>query len=188
MKIDINIKDDCLISEFCNGNREAFNVIFRRYYGKVNCFIKSIIKDDNASEDLSQDIFIKLWTCRSSMKNIHSLNSFIYVMSRNSAIDYIRTSKDFVLLEKISDIYTNTETEENFFATEKELLIRLVVSQMPAKRRLIFEMSRYKGMTNEEIAHSFGISKKTVENHISSALKELRHVIELFTGFFLINL
>ena len=64
--------------------------------------------------------------------------------------------------------------EEEYYAREKELLIRLVVCRMPEQRRRVFELSRYMGMDNQTIATTLNISKKTVENHLTLALRTLR--------------
>lgn len=64
--------------------------------------------------------------------------------------------------------------DKDYEAFETELLIKLIADSMPSERRRIFYMSRYEGLTNSEIASRLGISKKTVENQINRALKELK--------------
>ena len=74
-------------------------------------------------------------------------------------------------------LYTPTETddtEERLFAQELQQLIELTVKNMPEQRRRVFEMSRKEGLSNEEIAQKLGISKRTVENHITTALAAIR--------------
>ena len=72
-----------------------------------------------------------------------------------------------------------------FAACLKELLIKLIVDQMPEQRKKIFTMSRYQGLSNDQIAKSLGLSKHTIENNISLALKELREVMLAFIIFLL---
>ena len=66
-----------------------------------------------------------------------------------------------------------------------ELLEKLTVGRMPKKRKAIYEMSRREGLSNDEIAIRMGISKKTVENHLNLALKEIRKTLLLFASFFI---
>jgi len=64
--------------------------------------------------------------------------------------------------------------DEIFIGKETEILIEILTRKMPPQRRRIFEFNRKEGLTNDEIARRLNISKNTVENHITSALKDLR--------------
>ena len=77
------------------------------------------------------------------------------------------------------------DVENDYYRKEKELLIKLIVDQMPEQRKRIFMMSRYQGLSNDQIAKSLGLSKHTIENNISLALKELREVMLAFIIFLL---
>ena len=106
-------------------------------------------------------------------------------MTRNAALNYLRDKKVALEISELS-IQDDKDIEQEYYRKEKELLIRLVVDQMPPQRRKVFTMSRYMGMTNDQIAKSLGISKHTVENHLSLSLKELRDLVVAFALFFLI--
>ena len=80
---------EIFIDRLSKGEREAFEAVFRKYYGKVFNFISSIIKSPYA-EDISQDLFVRLWEKRESLASVRSLDSYIYIMSRNAALDYVR--------------------------------------------------------------------------------------------------
>ena len=101
-------------------------------------------------------------------------------MSRNAALNSLRNSNRITPISDDSSIkekQSNSSIEENYYAKEKELIIRLTVCRMPEQRRRIFEMSRYMGMDNQTIATTLNISKKTVENHLTLALKTLRSML-----------
>ena len=80
---------------------------------------------------------------------------------------------------------TEQTIEGDLYAREMELLEKLTVGRMPKKRKAIYEMSRREGLSNDEIAIRMGISKKTVENHLNLALKEIRKTLLLFASFFI---
>ena len=119
---------------------------------------------------------------------VQSFGKYIYVMSRNAAINAIRrTGRLTTLADDVANRAENFSIEDDYYAREKELIIRLTVCQMPEQRRRIFEMSRYMGMDNQTIATTLNLSKKTVENHLTLALKTLRSVLAcwimlIFTG------
>ena len=79
---------------------------------------------------------------------------------------------------------TSDTAEDNLFAKEISLLIEMVVSEMPKQRQLIYRLSKEQGLSNEEIASKLGISKRSVENQISMALKEIKTSYFFFTLYF----
>jgi RNA polymerase sigma-70 factor (ECF subfamily) len=106
-------------------------------------------------------------------------------MSRNAAINALRrTGRVTPLSNEYLSKSDSTSIEESYYAQEKELIIRLAVCQMPEQRRRIFEMSRYMGMDNQTIATTLNLSKKTVENHLTLALKTLRSIIDVWASLF----
>lgn len=160
------------------GDKEAYRQIFYEYYPKVKGFIYSLIKSDLYAEDLAQDIFTKIWINRESLSVVESLNSYIFQMTRNRVINHIKSNTIRSLYKANININDSENSlEEEFYAKETQLLIDLVVQKMPPQRKKIFELSRYKGVSNDDIATSLCIAKKTVENHLNAALKEIRKAL-----------
>ena len=85
--------------------------------------------------------------------------------------------------EKYSPPQESNETDDTIHLKELELLVTMVVEKMPPQRQKIYKMSRESGMNNEEIARELGINKRTVENHLSQALTDIRKA--LFITFIL---
>lgn len=173
-----------LLLSLSKGDREAFHIIFTQHFDKVKYFINAIIKSDADAEDLAQDIFVKIWNMKELMDHVNSLNAYMYKMARNSAISYTRRkSHNSVSLDTIEYSHVNASPEEEYYAKEKELLIKLVLSNMSDQRRRIYEMSREAGFSNEDIAIQLNISKHTVENNISLALKNIKHALVSLSFF-----
>lgn len=168
--------------KLAQGNQQVFSDLFFSYYPKVKNFVTSIVKSDSVAEDIAQDIFLRLWVGRTNLIEVTSINGYIYRAARNAAYDYLKHK--FIIERYAQDVDPNSTisniTEETFQAKEVELLIEIVVSQMPQKRRAVFEMSRREGLKNDEIAGKLGISKKTVENHLSKAISDIKEVLVLF--------
>lgn len=177
--------DTKLAASVAEGNQDAFDALFRRYYGPVNNFIRSLVKQSSITEDLTQDVFVNLWNSRHALGQVHNLNSYIYTSARNAVIDYMRRAHNvYCISAEISERADDELLDERYFAVEKELLIRMVVENFPERRREIFRMSRFEGMSNDEIAEQLGISKKTVENQINLAMRDLRKIIGALSMFF----
>lgn len=173
-----------LLENIAAGDNEAFKTLFDMFFPKVKVFLVKFLKDDKAAEDIAQDIFVKIWTFGPTLPEIKSFNTYIYRMTRNAALNYLRDRKDSVDLSDLS-VIDDTDIEQEYYTKEKELLVRLIVDQMPPQRQRIFKMSRYQGLSNDDIAARLLVSKKTVENHLTIALKELREIMIAFVVFFL---
>lgn len=179
------INDKNVIAALRAGDTRAFEKIFTLYFGRVKYFIFGLLKSGDDAEELAQDVFVRLWLKRSTLDPEKSLNAFLYTMARNAAFNVMKS-------RLIHEAYVNEcmreegecTTEQQLVARETALIIEMTVSRMPQQRQLIYNLSRNEGIANEEIARRLGISKKTVENQLSLALKELRGVVMCLVVFF----
>ena len=181
-----------LVFQILQNNEHAFKQLYQMYYPRVVYFITSIVKTRIIAQDLAQDVFVNIWTNKKQLDPTLNLNNYIFVVSRNVAINHLK--KEMLLLyssikpEQLAISVDNT-IENNLFAKEISSLIEMIVSEMPAQQQRIYRLSREKGMSNEEIANLLNISKKTVENQISLALKDIKQAISihLIFAFYLLS-
>ena len=177
---------DNLVFQIQQDSEYAFKQLYQIYYAKVVSFITGIIKERDIAKDLAQDIFINLWLNRKKLDISRNIQNYIFVASRNAAINYLKKELAFShgTIEAIqADVRTSDTAEDNLFAKEISLLIEMVVSEMPKQRQLIYRLSKEQGLSNEEIASKLGISKRSVENQISMALKEIKRAISFYLIF-----
>ena len=169
---------------FQNGDENVFEDIFYVNHGKVKSFVSHLVKQDAEAEDITQNVFVKLWTNRAAIRSHESLYAYLYKLARNEALDFFASSnKKSNIVQNLSGYIPesiSSECHNAYEAMEMQLLISRIVSYMPEQRRKVFCMSRYDNMSYEEISNALGISKKTIENHINVALKQIRRVIYLF--------
>ena len=184
--------DTSIIKRLSEGDQSAYRVVFEHYYPRIWEFVRRIVKSESLAEDITQDIFVKIWERREIFGvEVHSFSKYIYIMSRDAALNALRQSSRTTPIADSSTIkeeQSSSSLEENYYAKEKELIIRLTVCQMPEQRRRIFEMSRYMGMDNQTIATTLNISKKTVENHLTLALKTLRSILTILAPLIFMSL
>lgn len=173
------------LEKIASGDHHAFRYIFMKYFPKVKYFISHMVKSEAIAEELSQDIFLKIWVTRKQLPNLRSFNSYIYKMARNTALNHLEHKylEDHYIANFASPSSTNLIDEIE--AREIELLIQLTVDQMPEQRRKIYTMSRVENLKNEEIAEKLNLSKKTVENHLNLALKDIRNILTAALLFFI---
>lgn len=182
----VNLESDYL-RRLGNGDHLAFEGLFVLYYPKVKNFLKGFIKDAELASDMAQDIFFKVWINRKEISGVVSFRGYLFRMARNMVYDYFEhcavQERHNLKESEVTGSLCLDIVEEEIYAKELSLLIDIAVDKMPSQRKKIFIMSRKEGLSNDEIAARLEISKRTVENHLTQALSDLRKVIFCFIFF-----
>ena len=177
-----------IVEGLVKGDRESFKSMFLLYYPKVLYFIQGMVKSREVAEDLTQNVFMKIWISREKFSEVTSFDNYLFIMTKNVVLNYFRSQKD-KYMENIDD-YTfeqpldSVTPYETLVEKDTKLLVEMVVDNMPPQRKMVYQLSRKNGLSNEEIAQKMQISKKTVENHLNLALKELKKILYIFTVVF----
>ncbi|MBR1410534.1 MAG: RNA polymerase sigma-70 factor [Prevotella sp.] len=168
-----------IIDRLVLGDHDAFHRVFKEAYPKVYAFSLGFIKNADDAEDIAQTVFIRLWTKREVLASVNNLDSYLYVITKNTVLNHLASRKAFTVdISAVRDAGSNMASpQEQIEATDLQLLIDMVVSNMPPQRQAVYRMSREEGLTNDEIASRMGLQKKTVENHLNLALNEIRNAM-----------
>ena len=169
--------DLILILELIQGNSSALKKIYKFYGSRIFFFINSYTHNKEITEELVQDVFIKLWNKREKLDTSKSIKNYIYTIAKHSVIDFIRkNSVKIFSIDSIpeSEFSTNNIGEENMLYDEEERLIKEAIERLSLRKREVFELHRIERLTYNQIADRLGISVSAVEKNISSALKDIR--------------
>ncbi|MDP4209409.1 MAG: RNA polymerase sigma-70 factor [Bacteroidota bacterium] len=171
----MNLPDYYLILNFKNNDRQANEFIFRTYYKELFYIAIKYLGNPDEAKDLVQSSFVKLWENREHLQEDKPLKPYLLTIHKNNCLDSIKRKK--LNTQTLSETISATDKyslEEQLISNELEYKIIESVSLLPPKCKTIFEMSRYEGLKNVEIAEKLNISIKTVENQMTIALEKLR--------------
>ncbi len=172
-------------------NKIVFDFVFQYYYSGMCAYAETILKDAKAVEDIVQDIFVILWIKGEKTEITGSLKKYLFTAVKNRCFDYLKhqkvKSQSIIKLKYSENI--NQDTPEYWYAeTELQKIIDNILDTLPPRCREIFQMSRFDGLKNQEIADRLGLSKRTIELQISNALKRLRKDLRPYLPLFLLSL
>ncbi|GGH76030.1 RNA polymerase sigma factor [Filimonas zeae] len=175
-----------IIEAVKNGDSNAFSMVFDQLHGKVfGFFMKRTQNNRELSKELSQLTYIKLWQSRHTLSLSHSIDKQLFVMAKYTLIDYIRgearaAKPKEAMLQKAEAM---AEMSSSLFEGKDYVMASL--KQLPPTRKKILQLKMLNGYSNKEIAALLSISVKTVEDHITKALNELRTTTTLSVPFLL---
>lgn len=176
MKKDEKILLQCLIK----GDRLAFEKIFQLYSERIYYFTIKYINNREDAEEITQEVFVKLWNRREAIKTELSFSSYLFMIAKNAVIDVLRKKqKEAALAEGLKQKGEGHLSPADNSLEYKELssIVQHAINNLPEKRRQIFLMIREEELSYKEIAEKLSISTKTVETHMRLALQQLRKSI-----------
>lgn len=175
-----------LFQEIEQGNKGAFNELFSAYYTKLVSFAQLYVKQLELAEEISSELFVKLWLKRNQLSNVLNPEVYLYVAIKNACLNSIRTGKKQSLLS-YEEVKVTFELESTTISKledkELEKLLDEAVSSLPEQRKIIFKLIKQDGLKTNEVAEILGLSKRTVENQLYKALKSLAETISNYLGY-----
>jgi len=159
---------------------DAFKTAFELYQEGIFNFVHYKLGNVAATEDIVQDVFIKLWENRHQIKEDRSLKSYLFTIANNLALNYIRHAKIVMKFQQEFSEESSLQESPQAALEKKEAHEKLLtcIAALPEKQRIVFMMSRIEQLSYQEIAERLDISIKTVESHIGNALKTLRKLLQ----------
>ncbi|MBO9150768.1 RNA polymerase sigma factor [Chitinophaga sp. GCM10012297] len=176
MPINQSYNEKELLEHIATGDEQAFAVIFNKYWPAVYSAALVIAKSPALAEDISQEVFTRLWETKEKARNIGNVKAFLFIAARNLIINRLSRQK----VEEAYRAYQlhhspGTSGEEHDLDYQQlEQRLRTAIERLPPRQQRAFLLSREQGLTYEQIAEQMQISRDTVKEHIIKALASLR--------------
>ena len=157
---------------------KTFETLFKQNFVAVTSYCNKYVRDTEEAKDLAHRAFMKVWEKREAVPEGSNVKALTYRIAHNLSINYIRDHKKFCDEEELQTVESeNSDADNDIKAAELEAAVIDTINHMPEKSKKVFLMSRYEQLSYNDIAGQLGVSIKTVEAHISAALKLLRKKI-----------
>ena len=169
-----------LMQALGRGSVEAFDCLYKIFRAKVDKVVGSIvgggISNYQVVNDIAQNIFLNVWKKRVQIAaTVRDFDAYLFMMTRNEALNFLsRYTMPFAPLQDDIPVPSTDNTELSVEARDLQKRVAAAVQLLPPQQRRVFELSRLSQLSYLEIARELDISPKTVENHLSRALKDIK--------------
>lgn len=170
-------RDRDWIARIRAGDYDAFVACFRAYYGPMREFAARLLGSDDAAEDVVQEVFFAVWQRRETWVVTSGLSSYLYGAVRNRAVSQLRHRRIRTRVQGLIRGVLERDVrrpDDELAAADLDAAIGRTIERLPARCREVFELRWYHQLSYAEIAELLDISVKTVETHVTTALKALR--------------
>jgi RNA polymerase sigma-70 factor (family 1) len=174
-----------LLQEAANGSREAYAMIYQHYLPKLYKYLYDILRSKQDTEEILQELFLKLWEKKEELAEIKTLNSYLFRIARNRLMNYYDHQK---VKQKATSYFSakaepiGASADDNHTYKEYSDVMEMALSALPPKRRLVFELSTIEELSMDEIATRLNISKSMVKKQLYAANNSVKEYLQLHAG------
>lgn len=170
-----------LIFSLKNGSYKAFERIYQLYAKRLFAYCMQFTKSQEESEEIVQDVFMRLWTNRTKIRQENTLRSLLFIMTKHYLINAFRTKVNQPEFEEYIHYRNELSVDETSQHLEYEEFIakfHAILKTLPETQQKVITLSKIEQLTNKEIAEKLSLSEQTVKNQLSLGLKFLKEKLE----------
>ncbi|HKG06933.1 MAG TPA: RNA polymerase sigma-70 factor [Pedobacter sp.] len=169
-----------LLAKVAMGDERAFRTIYEKYHRRIYTYALQILHSDVQAEEVTQEIFLKLWTQSATLHTIDNLEGWLKTMTRNRCLNLFRrivleAKHDHDLSKNYKE--SHNETEESILLNDTRNLLNAAIELLPAQQKEVYQLCHVEGLKYEEAAERLNISPNTVKTHMKRALASVREHI-----------
>jgi RNA polymerase sigma-70 factor (ECF subfamily) len=170
-----HVDESELLSRLRAGDDDAYSTIFREHYPALVISATRLLGERAHAEEIAQDVLLELWRRRSTLELTGPVRAYLHSATRNRALNRLRQGRT----AQRGEVYVKGPSESpaadaRVISGELAVAVARAIASLSEPQREVFDMSRTRGLTYNEIAAVLGISVKSVEARMGRALKQLR--------------
>jgi RNA polymerase sigma-70 factor (ECF subfamily) len=166
-----------LMLAFCSGDELSFVELLNRFEKPLLNFIYKFIGNRTEAEDLTQDVFVKVYQAKKYYYPKGALKSWLYTIAANMCLNYKRKKMPISFDEKIYAAQENPSPEETLEKNEKTQLIKNALAKLPKNQRLVLILAKFENRSYKEIADILDCSVSSVESLLFRARQNLKKML-----------
>ena len=169
--------DDQLISRITEGDELAFTQFYQQYYPLVYGVALKITHSSLLSEEIVQEVFLKIWIKRCDLKKIDNIAAYLIVISRNhvfKVLKQIARNYKTILLEENDAGFAHNNLENVILDKENNLLLHKAIERLPQQQKQVYTLIKDQGLKREEAAEILHLKPETIKFHLAQAMKNIR--------------
>lgn len=178
--IDHNVDDQYLLAQMKGDDESAFHLLYDRYWEQVYNAAYKRLKDADYAKDITQDIFLRLWSRRKELQ-IAFVPSYLYMSVRNNVFKWMEKEQRFTTIPDLLACLEQRSDRADVELLRKEFMAKYeaMVNSLPAAQQTIFKLRFHDDLSTKEIAEKLNISRKTVQNQLGKSVGQLRDALDL---------
>ncbi len=178
--IDHNVDDQYLLTQMKGDDESAFHLLYDRYWEQVYNAAYKRLKDADYAKDITQDIFLQLWSRRKELQ-IAFVPSYLYMSVRNNVFKWMEKEQRFTTIPDLLACLEQRSDRADVELLRKEFMAKYeaMVNSLPAAQQIIFKLRFHEDLSTKEIAEKLNISRKTVQNQLGKSVGQLRDALDL---------
>lgn len=181
-----------LIRGLKQGSKSAFDAIYAMYFKRLFVYCLRFTKSSEDAEEIVQDVFLRLWNIRESIQQEDTLRSLLFIISKNYLINAFHKNINSPVYEDYVNYQEQIAVDDISRMEYEEFVHQLnhAMSRLPKTQQQVIELSRFKQLSNKEVAERLSLSEQTVKNQLSLGLKMLRSLLgnaPIIGLFFILN-
>lgn len=175
-----------LLLQLSRGDELAFREVYNGYRGKIAAFAFLLTESPYLTEEIVQEVFMKLWIYRRKLGEITNFNAWLHTITKNLVADAMKkvAREKSTKKKAITDMVTIENNDPSGYVAfrEKELLLEKAVEALSPQQQIVYKLSREQGLPNKDIAMKLHLADKTVRNHLVNAMRAIRKYFSLERG------
>ncbi len=172
------LDETVLLKDMGLGDRKAFDEVYHHYHGEISRYVLKFVKSTETTEDLCQEIFLKVWEKRESLSSLQSFRAYLFTVSKNRVLDFLRhAATERSAREEIirASLQHTSHVEEALQSEEYQHYLQKILHELSPRDQEVFRLCREMEHTYDEAAEVLGISRNAIKKHMVKAIKYIKY-------------